>query len=475
MVQRLPIPAARLVSSRDHLVPSQLRVTELWFEVPLDYTKPYGPWIKLFARHASKSSSRGLTKPTQDEAPNSGSTTPRRYMVYLEGGPGFGNREPQDLPLTHFAIERGYQMLYLDHRGTGLSTPVSAEMLARLPGGVASQVEYLKLMRQDNTVRDCEAVRKYLTRGWPDQEAKWTTFGQSYGGFVSMSYLSMHPEGLQEVFLTGGLAPVLKIADEVYESLFPRVARRNKAYYSKFPEDVDAVRQIAQYVESQGNVALPSGGALTVPRLLTLGISFGMHGGFDTVHNVILHLKASLDQFGFLSRASLVPLETHTAFDTNIIYAILHEAIYCDGPGNASNWAAQRVGQDHPAFPWLKPDTSVAELDDPLCFSGENIFPFQFETYPELAQLQEAAHQLAAFDEWPRLYDTDQLKRNEVPVYAASYVEDMYVDADMARETAGLVQGTTVFETNVLYHNAVRAKPEEVLRVLFSLKLDVLD
>ena len=30
-------------------------------------------------------------------------------------------------------------------------------------------------------------------------------------------------------------------------------------------------------------------------------------------------------------------------FETNPLYYLLHEAIYCDGPGTASRWAAERV------------------------------------------------------------------------------------------------------------------------------------
>ena len=82
---------------------------------------------------------------------------------------------------------------------------------------------------------------------------------------------------------------------------------------------------------------------------------------------------------------------------------------------------------------------------------------------------------LAAFNEWPALYDQDQLRKNEVPVYAASYVEDMYVDYDFARDTAELVKGTKTFETNVMYHNAVRAKNEEVMQQLFALRDDTID
>ncbi|KAL7901388.1 Alpha/Beta hydrolase protein [Trichoderma sp. SZMC 28014] len=479
VLQRFAIPAAKLLRSRSHIIPGQLLVTEHFFQVPLDYSNPSSGSITLFGRSATKHETP-IVPP--DEAP-----APKPWLVFLEGGPGFGNREPQDHPLTRTAVSHGYQVLYLDHRGVGLSTPVSKEMLARLPGGdgpsaVDVQANYLKLMRQDNTVRDCESVRKLLTDGLPEHKARWSIFGQSYGGFVSISYLSLHPEGLREVFLTGGLAPVGKTADQVYEATFQKTIERNALYYKKFPEDVEALRQIATYIEKEGKqqgLPLPGGGFLTVPRLLTIGIALGFHGGFDQIHAILLHLKSSLDQLGFLTRASLTPLESFTSFDTNIIYAILQEALYCDGPGSVSNWAAQRVGQSLAQFPWLSKAndsiTSSLAPDQPILFSGEMVFPLHFETYPELIPLRAVADKLASTNDWPALYDIDQLRKNKVPVYAASFIHDMYVDYGLARDTANLIPGVKTFETNVMYHNALRAKAEEVIQHLFSLRDDVLD
>ncbi|KAF4456241.1 hypothetical protein F53441_1604 [Fusarium austroafricanum] len=474
----LSIPQAELISSKSHILPGQLDVTELFFKVPLDYTDPDGPSITLFARRVKKHETP-IFPPDDEEAESNAKydngEPPKPYMVYLEGGPGFGNREPQDHPLTRHALARGYQLLLLDHRGVGLSTPVSAEMLNIVSKDVEGRARYLGLMRQDNTVRDCEAVRKCLTATWPTLKQPWSIFGQSYGGFVALSYLSMHPEGLREVFLTGGLAPVGKKTDQVYEATFRRVKERNEQYYKKFPEDIEKIRQVAGFIESKGgSIPLPSGGILTVPRLLTLGIAFGCHGGFDQVHSAILTLKTSLDQFGFFSRASLVPLEGWNPFDTNIIYAIIHEAIYCDGPGSSS-WSAHRVGKTLDPFSWLKSDYSTASISGPLYFSGEMIFPFHFETYPELQMLRKEAELLANRDDWPALYDQEKLRKNKVPVYAASYVEDMYVDYDFARDTAKLVKGTKTFETNVMYHSALRARSDEVLQQLFSLRDDVID
>ncbi|KAG5974959.1 hypothetical protein E4U55_007950 [Claviceps digitariae] len=493
----LPIPPAKLLSSEDYLLPGQLKQTTFFFQVPLDYAEPPSSrnTIQLYARRIVKherpivpeeAAAAAADGKPQDDAAAAAAQKP--YIIYLEGGPGFGNRSPADHPLTRAALPRGYQVLFIDHRGTGLSTPMSTATLARLAGDDAdAQAAHLRLMRQDNTVRDCEAVRKCLTEGWPEHKAAWSTFGQSYGGFVTLSYLSMHPEGVRESFLTGGLAPVGKTAEQVYRATFRKTTERNEQYFAKFPQDHDTIRELALYLDRQGGkVSLPAGGFLTLPRLLTLGIAFGGHGGFDTVHSTLTELKASLDQFGFFTRASLVALEGFTPFDTNIIYAILHEAIYCDGPNSASEWAAHRIGltlaqessssSSTPSpFAWLRPDFTVSPSMEPLYFSGEMIFPFFFDTYPELIPLREVAHKLASYTDWPALYDEQRLRDNAVPVYAASYIEDMYVESHLARETAKLVKGAKVFETNVMYHSALRAKADEVMTQLFKLRDDVLD
>ncbi|KAI9846895.1 MAG: hypothetical protein M1837_003507 [Sclerophora amabilis] len=78
-------------------------------------------------------------------------------------------------------------------------------------------------------------------------------------------------------------------------------------------------------------------------------------------------------------------------------------------------------------------------------------------------------------DDWPALYDESQLAKNEVPVYAATYIDDMYVDFDLARETASKIKGCKEFITNVMYHNALSSKSDEVMRQLFALRDDVVD
>ncbi|KAF2970865.1 hypothetical protein GQX73_g2698 [Xylaria multiplex] len=461
---------ARLVSkSNSYLVPGKLLVKELWFEVPLDHSKPEGQTIKLFARSAIK-----------HERPivESNEVVQRPYLLFLQGGPGFGTPAPQDSTLSKHMIDRGYELLLLDQRGTGFSSPISAHTLARI-GGPQEQADYLKHFRADTLVKDSEAVRLCLTQDFPPEKKKWTTFGQSFGGMMTMTYLSFAPEGLRECFITGGLAALDKGPEEVYQVTYQRVIERNKAYYSKFPQDVKAIKDIAEKIQElsgEDGVPLPAGGRLTVRRLMTLGIHLGMDGGLDAVHNFIIRMAADLDQFGVFSRATLSALEQDGSWDVAPIYTLLHEPCWCYGPGVTGRWAAERVGQSLEEYQWLRNDWSgLSSLGDrPLFFSGEMIFPFHFETCSELIKMKETAHILANYDEWPSLYDIEQLGKNEVPVYAASY-NDMYVDASLARVTASRIKGIKVFETNVLFHSALRSKPDEVFRELLALRDDTID
>jgi pimeloyl-ACP methyl ester carboxylesterase len=443
-------------------------VTELFFEVPRNYADPAAGTLKLFGRsvrkHEKPTISLGVKElEALDRLP---------YLVYLEGGPGFGNREPQDSSLTRYALSRGYQLLFLDYRGTGLSTPINARHLRTL-GDPQAQADYLKLFRADNNVRDLEAVRKSLTADFPDDRKKWSIFGQSFGGFVALSYLSKHPLGLREVFLTGGLAPVRRTAEEVYRATYKKTTERNEAYYRKYPEDIESVHRVVEYLV-ENKPALPGGGVLTAQRFLSFGISFGVHGGLDSIHSLVVKLVADLDHFGFLTRSSLVATEQHNPFDTNPVYAILHEPIYCFAKGMASNWAAARVGSQLEDFLWTQDESHISK-GRPIYFTGEMIYPFHFDSYPELMEMKDAANILAEFDGWDDLYDASVLRRNTVPAYAASYIDDMYVDYSFARETADMVAGIAVHETNGLYHNAVRAKAGEVLDQLFRLRDDTLD
>lgn len=93
------------------------------------------------------------------------------------------------------------------------------------------------------------------------------------------------------------------------------------------------------------------------------------------------------------------------------------------------------------------PTTREAALFPPL-FTGEMIFPWMFRDYAELRPLAQLAGLLAKEKDWPELYDLEQLAKNDVAVAAATYVEDMYVDYEMSKETKEKIRGCQQWITN---------------------------
>jgi pimeloyl-ACP methyl ester carboxylesterase len=423
--------------------------------------------LQLFARSALKAEKPADYNPT---AHLEAKKTQLPWLVYLQGGPGFECSPPQNVSWIHNILDRGYQVLMLDQRGTGLSSAISQSSL-QLRGDEKVQAEYMKSFRADSIVKDCEAVRKALTSEYPEEKKKWSIMGQSFGGFCCTTYLSFYPEGVKEAFLFGGLPPMRDGADEVYERLYPRVKSRNEAYYEKYPEDVDRVVRIVRLLSRFGDttVRVQGGeGYMSARRFLQLGISFGKHGGLDEVHALVLRADTDLTQFGHLTRPTVLAIEALQSWDTNVIYALLHEPIYCQG--TASNWSAERVLSKFPEFSLSRVDST-----DPVYFTGEMIYPFMFDCYPELKKLKTVGELLAQEKDWPKLYDVEQLKKNEVPVYAAVYVDDMYVDFDLSMETARTIKGCKPFITNMMYHNGISAKKDEVLKEVFALRDDIID
>ena len=397
-----------------------LVLTEHEFRVPLDHADPGGRAITVFAREVADPD--GLDRP---------------FLVFLQGGPGGEAPRPTRHPSGPGWLDRAlseFRVLMLDQRGTGRSTPVGT-----LPGmSPAEQAEYLTHFRADAIVRDAEHIRRALDID------RWSVLGQSFGGLCATTYLSFAPEGLREAFITGGLPGLGRPADEVYQRTWARQLERNRRYYDRYPQDRERVRELLARLE-RDPLRLPSGDRLTPRRLRQLGEGLGMSDGAEALH-YILELDPDSPAFGH-------DVEAATVFARNPLYAIVHEA--CWGDGGATLWAAERT----------MPEAFRA---DATLLTGEHVFPWLFEDYGALAPLREAAEILAAH-EWPRLYDADRLAENAVPVAAAIYTEDPYVERVFSEETAAAIRGLRPWVTSEYDHNGLRADGDRILGRLIDL------
>jgi pimeloyl-ACP methyl ester carboxylesterase len=411
-----------------------LVLTEHELAVPLDHSRPEGETITVFVREARAAGKE------DDELP---------WLLFLQGGPGSAAARPTGLEPWILRATRDYHLVLLDQRGTGRSTPVSAQTLARL-GSAGAQADYLKHFRADAIVRDAESIRAHFTGGEP-----WALLGQSYGGFCATTYLSLAPDGVREAYVTGGLPPLERPADDVYRATYRRLADRNRRYYARYPDDVERVRELVGLLEGE-DVRFPDGSRLSPRRLLQVGSIFGMSYGFEKVHYA---LELAFAGPGQVSTLFLRELDELLPFDPAPIYSLLHEPIYAQG--EATRWSAQRVLAEFPEF-----DLGG---DGPVFFTGEMVYPWQFDDYRELQPLKEAAELLAEFEEWPPLYDVARLQANEVPVAAAVYENDMYVEREFSLETAE-VMGARAWITSQYEHDGLRSHGEKVLDHLFALR-----
>ena len=397
-----------------------LMLTEHEFSVPLDHAAADGERITVFAREVADPD--GLQRP---------------LLVFLQGGPGGEAPRPTRHPSSPGWLNRAledFRVLMLDQRGTGRSTPVGT-LADRTP---REQAAYLTHFRADAIVRDAECIRRELG------VERWSVLGQSFGGFCATTYLSLAPEGLREAFITGGLPPLGRSVDEVYRATYARMLERNRRFYERYPGDRARVRELQRRVEAE-DIRLPSGDRLTGRRLRQLGNLLGMSDGAEQLHYI---LECEPDSPAFAH-----DVEGALPFVRNPLYAVLHEACYADG--GATRWSAERVLPDE------YPET-------PELFTGEHVYPWMYDDYGALTALREAAEILAAH-EWPRLYDAERLAANEVPVAAAIYTEDPYVERAFSEETAARTRGLCAWVTSEYEHNALRADGARILGRLIDL------
>ncbi|MET7377991.1 alpha/beta fold hydrolase [Streptomyces sp. NPDC005526] len=421
-------------------------LTDRHFTVPLDHDDPAGETIELYAREVVAGDKAG-----EDDLP---------WLVYLQGGPGFGaNRFVGKQAWLGRALE-DYRVLLLDQRGTGHSTPANRQTLP-LRGGPAEQAAYLTHFRADAIVRDCEAIRPQVTAGAP-----WAVLGQSFGGFCTVHYLSTHPEGLSAAFVTGGLPSLDAHADDVYRAAYPRVERKVAAHYARYPQDVDRARRIADHLLTH-DVVLPNGHRLTVEAFQSLGILLGGGEGSHRLHYLLEHAFVRAADGWTLSDAFQEETQGLLSYAGHPLYALVHEAIYGQDT-RPTAWAAERVRAEFPQFDAAK----ALAGDGPVLFTGESVHPWMFDCDPALRPLRETAELLAAHTGWKPLYDPARLAANEVPVAAAVYHDDMYVDTAHSLRTARAIRGLRTWVTDEFEHDGVRAGGPRVLDRLLALARD---
>ena len=397
--------------------------------------------IKLFYRVVVKPENRNRDLP---------------LLVYLQGGPGGEGPRLTSAGSdgwTEFALEH-FRIVLPDQRGTGRSTWLSAGSIepiaqaARAQGldPARAQADYLKRFLAPSIVRDFEYLRLTQFGG-----RKWATLGQSYGGFLTLSYLSFYPEGVAASFTCGGIPHVPGSPREVYEYTFPRMVKKTRQYYERYPGDEARVAALADRL-AKGDVTLPDGSPFTVRRLQFMGSDFGMKPCWERMHNLLDMAFADGDgsipenheDIAVTDGFKLAVLSRTSSY-ARPGYWTLQEPIFVNGTAGAPcGWAAAHEYESRPEF---SPDAR------PLMFTGEAMFPWVFEEDPALKPFKPAMDVLMADTEFDPVYDPARLAANEVPLQAAVYFDDLYVPSDLQLDTLSRVGASHAWVTNEFEHD----------------------
>lgn len=399
-----------------------------YLEVPLDHLDPARATTTVYAREL-----RAPDRADSDQP----------YLVFLQGGPGGASPRPDGGPAwVRWATER-YRVLLLDQRGTGRSGPLDPGVI-RSFGSPQQQADTLALYRADSIVQDCELLRRRLLG-----DGQWSTLGQSFGGFCTFTYLSFAPEALRECFVTGGIPALGRHVDDNYRSTYRQILVRTADLDAEFPEVRTVLRSVAEHIRTVEE-RLPDGEVLTVERLQEIGHVLGQENGPLRLRYLAECAWAGdrLSQEFLHGVHGLIGL-----YATAPLYALIHECCGLNA-GESTRWSAERVRSEFP---------QLDLPEGPLGLTGEAIYRHTVARQPALASFMAAA-ELLAERVWERpLFDLDVLSRNEVPVAAQVYTQDMYVPHDLSVEAAARVPGVRVVEDPDHHHDGLRKHGRDIL------------
>ena len=285
-----------------------------------------------------------------------------------------------------------HRVLLLDQRGTGRSTPADPADARRPAATPPQQARYLTPLpgRRDRAGRRAgPAARCSATT------RRWTVLGQSYGGFVAPDL------------------PLARAGGAASRSSSPAACRRWTAARTtstarptrgsgsattgcvdRYPGDAARLDAIADHVAAHRRTAALAATGSPCRGCSRSGIGLGCSrragAGCTTCSSRPGPAPSCADDF-------LAGVEAATSFVDRPLYALLHESIYCQGA--ASRWSAQRVARQS--------CRSSRRTRARCCRPARWCSPALVHGDRALAPLAEAAELLAAYDDWPPLYDRD--------------------------------------------------------------------
>ncbi len=417
-------------------------ITDHQVDVPVDWQQPDRfSSISVFVREVVK-----LSKVDGGLPP----------LIFLQGGPGAGSPRPPRHPWIEKATDH-YRVLLLDQRGTGRSTPITGrfitDFIASHGGGLAgtkAAADYVACFRADAIADDVAHLCHVLNGGVP-----WTTLGQSFGGFITLSLLSRHPETVARAMTTGGIMAIDRTADDLYDDLIPLQIARHDEFRTRFPEDQALFESLADRAEA-GELVTLAGDVLSPRRLQLLGGDFGMSTGVENLHWM---LDLALEPSGHVSQRFIEAVAHRSEYVGEPLYWTLQEGCYHQGH-RAGGWGAWDALQRHPEY---------ASTARPLLTFAEFAQPWMFTELPALRPFAGVAEELAGERTWPELWDADRLADNAVPLAAAQYTRDPYVGIEGAKRSLARIGSSQLWETDDYLHDGLRLHGDKIVPELMRM------
>ncbi|MGP6172625.1 alpha/beta fold hydrolase [Corynebacterium sp. A21] len=404
--------------------------------VPWNHRSP-GETLEIFARE--------ITPPGGQDFP---------VLLYLQGGPGFPAPRPVDLGGWLGEALNSHRVILLDQRGTGHSERIDA-------ASPYLDAEHLRLLRADQIVADCEALRQSLGI------RRWSLMGQSFGGFCITTYLSTHPESVDFAYLTGGLPSTDAHADDIYRGTFSKLATRHETFYAEIPWAEDRIREICHHLNNTEEL-LATGEQLSSRRFRTIGSELGRGTGFDALAYLLEEPFREYRGEKRLRSDFLLDIGTRVSFAEAPLYAATHESIYAGTVPGPTAWAAQSISEEIPGF-----DQNLDPREgEPFYLTGEHIFPWQFDEDPALEPFRRVAEDLAQAEDWAPLYDAAVLAEAGTTCAAAIYVDDIFVPLEHSLRTAQRYRDLRPWITNEHQHDGIRQDGAAIFRRLHSMVQD---
>ena len=401
-----------------------LLLTEHEFSVPLDHSRPDGERITVFAREVADPDGRD-----------------RPLLVFLQGGPGSEAPRPTRYPSA-----------------PGLAGPRAA----RLPRAHARPARHRALEPDRRAARaDRRASRP---SAWPTSaptrssatpstsaaswaRARGACSARASAGCASTTYLSIAPEGLREAFVTGGLPPLGPRIDDVYRATYARTLERSRRYYERYPDDRERVRALRRAPARPRTSACPSRRPARPPRRLRqLG---GMLGMSDGAEEPALPARAA-------RRLARLPPRRRGGARLRAQPALRRAPRGVLGRRRRDALVGASACCPPPTT--TRPSSSPASTSIRGC--SRTTARWRRCARPRTSSPRTSGRACTTPTAW---------RANEVPVAAAIYAEDMYVERAFSEETAAAIRGLRPWLTNEYEHNGLRADGARILGHLIDL------